>query len=81
MNPTLERLVRQLDARGLSVKAGAEPGQLLLCGPAAEKTPAVLDALKAFKPQLLELYGTKAQPDLPTEARGDAVAGAAPVPQ
>jgi hypothetical protein len=50
----LDRLLAQLEKRGLGVKPGAEPGQLLLTGPAAEKTPEVVAAVKAFKPQLLE---------------------------
>lgn len=51
----VERLVKTLTYRGLRILPGSEPGQLLLNGPAAEKTPQVLEAVKAFKPQLLEL--------------------------
>ena len=72
------RLVRQLESRGLSIAVGKEPGQLLLLGPAAEKTKDIMDALRAFKPQLLEFYGRKASPNLPTEPRPDIVAGVTP---
>lgn len=78
------RLVSQLEGRGLSVKPGKEPGQLVLSGPAAEKTPEVLAAVKAFKPQFLELYGRAAAPDLPADPRPDEIAtpaGSVPGPQ
>lgn len=68
----VKRLIRQLEQRGLSIKPGKEPDQLMLSGPDSEKTPDVIAALKAFKGQLLEIYGTKAQPDLPP-AREDAI--------
>jgi hypothetical protein len=55
----LDRLLAQLEKRGLGVKPGAEPGQLLLTGPAAEKTPEVMAAVTAFKPQLLERFGRR----------------------
>lgn len=66
MTVALDRLLKQLEARGLSVGPGSEPGQLLLSGPTDEKTPAVMDAVKAFKPQLLDRFGrqeSKADPD------------------
>lgn len=62
----LNRLLEQLEKRGLSVKPGAEPGQLFLAGPAAEKTPEIMAAVKAFKPQLLEKFGRK-EPVKPPE--------------
>lgn len=68
----IDRLIDQLRHRGLTIKPGHEPGQLLLTGPAAEKTPEVLAAVKAFKPQLLERYG-RAEPDPTGGPRGDAV--------
>jgi hypothetical protein len=68
----LDRLVDQLRQRGLTVKPGKEPGQLVLAGPAAEKTPEVMKAVKAFKPQLLERFGV-AQPDPTGEPREDVV--------
>jgi hypothetical protein len=58
MNAALDRLLAQLDARGLRVLPGKSPGELLLSGPAAEKTPTVMEALAAFKPQLLERFAT-----------------------
>ncbi len=59
----VQRLIDQLKQRGLSIEPGNEPDQLLLCGPAAEKTPEIVKAVKAFKPQLLERYGRKALPE------------------
>lgn len=69
----IERLVHQLRQRGLTVHPGAEPGQLVLRGPAAEKTPEVVRAVKAFKKELLERFG-RAQPDPTGEPREDVVA-------
>lgn len=69
----VERLIRQMEQRGLSIRPGREPGQLLLAGPDREKTPEVLAAVKAFKPQLLERYGQRSEPDLPGE-KPDAIA-------
>jgi hypothetical protein len=53
----VERLLSRLKQRGLEVKRGNEPGQLLLSGPAEEKTQAVMDAVKAYKPLLLDRLG------------------------
>lgn len=53
MNPMFTRFLKQLESRGLDVRPGNAPGELLLYGPAAEKTPEVMKALKAFKPDLL----------------------------
>jgi hypothetical protein len=54
----LNRLMTQLKERGLEVVAGKEPGSLALRGPANEKTGDIINALKLFKPQLLEMvYG------------------------
>lgn len=61
----VDRLLAQLDARGLTVSPGAEPGQLVLGGPAAAKTPEVLAAVKAFKAELLRRVGRP--PDPPPE--------------
>lgn len=63
----VHRLIDQLKQRGLSIERGAEPGQLLLCGPSAEKTPEVIDAVKKFKPALLSIYAPDAAP-APREA-------------
>lgn len=49
-----ERLLATLAARGLSVRRGAEPNQLILSGPDAEKTDDVKAAIREFKPELLE---------------------------
>lgn len=70
-----DRLIRQLDARGLKVLPGGKPGELLLAGPAVERTPEVMAALKEFKPLLLERFARVAEPDLPADdARPDALA-------
>ena len=37
-----------------------------------------MNALKLCKPQLLELYGRKANPDVGTEPHGDILVGATP---
>lgn len=58
----LHRLLDQLERRGLSIKPGKEPGQLLLSGPAQEKTPEILSAVKAFKAQLLEKFNPQPKP-------------------
>lgn len=52
----VQRLIEQLKRRGLSIEFGNKDNVLLLCGPAKEKTPEVLDAVKKFKPELLKLY-------------------------
>lgn len=78
MNGMLDRLLSQLDARGLQIKAGDKPGELKIAGPKTEVTPEVLAALKEFKPDLLKRFAAS---DLPTEQRADAIAEAAPVPQ
>lgn len=76
MTTAVDRLLAQMHARGLSVVPGSEPGQLILRGPKEEQTPAVMAALKAFKPQLLELFGRPrevkpADPDPEPESTGD----------
>lgn len=68
----IDRLLRQLKNRGLEVRPGRGPGQLLLAGPAAEKTPEIMAAVKAFKPQLLERFGA-ARPDPTGGPREDTV--------
>lgn len=57
----VDRLIEQLQKRGMSVGPGDKPGELKLHGPHAEATPELLKALKAFKPQLLERYGLKTE--------------------
>ncbi len=45
---------------------GSPPDTLILTGPDKEKTPDVIDALKKFKPELLEMIrGWKEQGDKP----------------
>lgn len=56
MSILLARLLEQLKARGLSVAPGDEPGVMVLRGPNEEKTQQIIDAVKAFKPELLEMF-------------------------
>lgn len=67
MKSTVDRLLETLRARGLRILPGNEPGQLLLNGPAAEKTPEVIEAVKAYKPQLLERIATGREPEQESE--------------
>ncbi len=64
----VHRLIEQLKQRGLSVEPGAEPDSLLLCGPNAEKTPEVFDALRKFKPALLKIYRPEPEPEAAPES-------------
>jgi len=57
----IDRLVKTIEARGLAIKPGEQPDTLVLQGPAEEKTPEVLEALKAFKPELLRRFGQSHQ--------------------
>lgn len=77
----VDRLIAQLGNRGLTIKAGEKPGELLLSGPSKEKTPEVMAALKRFKPELVKRFSPLGEPDLPTEQRPDSVAGAPSVSQ
>jgi hypothetical protein len=61
----VRRMLTQLENRGLWIEAGAEPGSLSLCGPAKEKTPEVMGALKRFKKELLEIYNPAPKPPEP----------------
>ncbi|WP_439631406.1 hypothetical protein [Gemmata sp.] len=61
----LDRLLRQLEQRGLRVVPGAAPGEVRVRGPEHEVTPAVLDALKAFKPQIVERFAAAGRPRVP----------------
>lgn len=56
MSAMVHRLIEQLKHRGLHIAPGTRPGELVLHGPPAERTPDVMAALKAFKPELLKLY-------------------------
>ena len=51
----LDRLLKQLEQRGLRIVPDGAGG-LAVRGPQSEVTPGVLDALKAFKPQLLKRF-------------------------
>lgn len=68
----LNRLISQLEKRGLSIAAGNDPGTLLLCGPDHEKTPDILATVKEFKPQLLERYGKNVQHRQAEQVRSEA---------
>lgn len=60
----VDRLLKQLEARGLGIEPGNEPGQLLLTGPREHKTPEVMQAVKAFKPELLRRIARRDEPPL-----------------
>jgi hypothetical protein len=77
----VHRLLAQLKARGLEVLPGNEPGQLMLRGPVEERTPEVMDALKKFKPQLLELFAPHQQAREPEAAALPQVEPADPEPE
>lgn len=65
----VHRLIDQLEQRGLHIAPGTERGTLLLHGPAKEKTPEVMDAVKKFKPHLLKIYQPEAES--PDESRAE----------
>lgn len=50
----IDRFLKQLAQRGLGIKWNGEG--LVITGPAAEKTPEVIAAAKAFKRQLMERF-------------------------
>jgi hypothetical protein len=79
MNGLLDRLMSQLKDRGLSIGPGKQPGQLMLHGPEAERTPEILKALALFKPQLLEKFG--ARPPQTPEAKPEPAAEPGPEPE
>lgn len=58
----IDRLEAQLRQRGLAI-AGPKPDdpddKLYLTGPTDQKTPDILEAVKKFKPQLVEKYGRR----------------------
>lgn len=73
----VHRFIDQLKQRGLAIEGprqGDPDDMLRLVGPAVERTPRVMKAVKIFKPQLLAIYGRKAQPDIDTSPRPDAIA-------
>lgn len=73
-----DRLLKQLELRGLSVAPGDRPDQLRLLGPKAEATPDVMAALAAFKPELLVRFKrvdvAVADPEPPPPKESPAVA-------
>lgn len=80
-NPLLDRLLSQLKLRGLRIAAG-KPGELLLSGPQEERTPEIMAALKAFKPQLLERFGqpgTAREPSTPEDERQNSLPSNTPI--
>lgn len=76
--PMLSQLLGMLKQQGLAIngpKAG-EPDDKLSVSPKEKVTPEIINALKVFKPQLVQLYGRKASPDVGTEPHGDILVGA-----
>lgn len=72
----LDRFLKQLTARGLSVsgpKDGDPADRLYLKGPAEAKTPEVMAALGKFKAALVERFGQPATQPSPAPKTADAV--------
>lgn len=70
----VDRLIHQLKLRGLSIKPGNKPGELILSGPNNEKTPEIMEAVKTFKPELLSRFArVEPKSDLDDNPRGDAI--------
>lgn len=66
MNSLLDRFVKQLQARGLTIqgpKEGDPDDKLYLIGPQAERTTEIMAALKQFKPDLVKRFGRKPKAD------------------
>ncbi len=53
----VDKLIEQLNNRGLKIVPAEEPGKLILRGPEKEKTPEIWAAVKRFKAELLRVYG------------------------
>lgn len=78
MSSLVDRFMRQLNGRGLSIQGprdGDPDDRLYLIGPAAEKTPDVMAALKQFKPDLVKRYGRKRLEESAELMREDQPAG------
>lgn len=60
-----DRLIDQLAQRGLSIAPGDKPGELKLTGKTQDVDAGVLDAVRAFKSQLLERYGQLSKTEVP----------------
>lgn len=58
----VDGLLAQLKVRGLSIKWDCGD-RLLLCGPKEEKTPDIIEAVKAYKMDLLRLYRPEPEPE------------------
>lgn len=66
MSSLLDRFVRQLQGRGLTIQGprdGDPDDKLYLIGPQAERTPEIMAALKQFKPDLVKRFGRKPKAD------------------
>ncbi len=62
MSSLTDRFLRQLQGRGLTIQGPRDDDpddRLYLIGPATEKTPEVMAALKQFKPELVKRFGRK----------------------
>lgn len=57
----LDSFLEQLKLRGLAIKYDAERGLILTGNTKKEATPEILQALKAFKKDLLEMFGPERQ--------------------
>lgn len=58
----IDRLIATVEGLGLRIRAGSQPGELMLSGDKNEITPDLMELLKLYKPQLLERYGSKPVP-------------------
>lgn len=67
----VKRFMQQIESRGLHIKRGANPGDLVLTGPANERTPQVMQGLKAFRGDIVKIVWPEM--DLPTEERPDTI--------
>ena len=57
----VNRLLDQLEKRGLSIRPGEKPGELKLYGPRSEATPEIMRALTAYKGELLKRFALPGQ--------------------
>lgn len=54
----VDRLLQQLDQRGLRVEPGG-PGELRLCGATGNATPEIVRAVKAFRRELADRFAKR----------------------
>lgn len=70
----VERLLDTMTRRGLSIKFG-DDGVPRVVGPSAEKTPALMDALRAFRKEVIVQLGgdpnAKPKPESPPAPKED----------